>query len=212
MRFEPLDRRESIQPILETNERSTAGKEHLQVDVASVKAQLQASGGRLSALSEAFSAPGPEGGSQSAIVQERAEAVHTMNHLKELVAKEGGMLLYHGGLPDDASLDAIDLQRLGTQQNKRGQTYGGFYLTDETSRSWSEDYARSRTGNMHGFWIAPSSRMLEVTGANIDRLSQQQRDEYAKEYDIIKGKDLLGRAQFVLLNKGVVKGLGKERI
>lgn len=136
-----------------------------------------------------------------------------MDRLRELVAKEGGLLLYHGGLADDASLDAIDLQRPGTQQNNRGrQTYGGFYLTDESSRRWSEDYARSRTGNMHGFWIDPSSRVLDAPTKNIDRLSLAQREDYAKEYDVVKGRDTMGRAQYVLLNKGVVKGLGKERL
>ncbi len=212
MKFEPSAGNEAVSPTVETNQPPPLGTEDPRALEVSAKAQLQASAARLAALNGAFAA---SDAIDSHITTERKREVpaYPMDRLRELVAKEGGLLLYHGGLADDASLDAIDLQRPGTQQNNRGrQTYGGFYLTDESSRRWSEDYARSRTGNMHGFWIDPSSRVLDAPTKNIDRLSQVQREDYAKEYDVVKGRDTMGRAQYVLLNKGVVKGLGKERL
>lgn len=140
------------------------------------------------------------------------QPVITMDELRKKAQEEGGMILYHGGLPDDTTIEKIDLDRFGSQQNKKGRTYGGFYLTDESSKGWTEKYAQERNGNIHGFLVADSSRTMEIQGRDIDRLSQEQREELAKEYDLIKGKDLLGRTQYVLLNKGVVNGLGVEKV
>lgn len=138
--------------------------------------------------------------------------VVSMEDLRKKAQKEGGVILYHGGLPDDTTIEEIDLDRLGSQQNKEGRTYGGFYLTDESSKNWTEKYANERNGNIHGFLIPDSNRVLEIQDSDIDRLSKEQRTELAKNYDLIKGKDLLGRAQYVLLNKDIVSGLGIEKV
>ncbi len=149
---------------------------------------------------------------------EQSEAVRlddpipNMDDLRKIAEEEGGVILYHGGLPDDITIEKIDLDRLGSQQNKKGRTYGGFYLTNESSRSWTETYAEGRNGNIHSFLIADSSRIIEIQDGNIDRLSQKQRKELAEKYDLVKGNDVLGRVQYVLLNKEVVKGLGLGKI
>jgi len=136
----------------------------------------------------------------------------TIDDLRKKAELEGGMLLFHGGLPDDTQIDAIDLDRPGTQQNKKGRSYGGFYLTDDSSKNWTDQYARERNGNVHGFLLDPATRVLEITDRNIDRLSAEQRTDFAAAYDILKGKDLLGRAQYVLLNKDIIKELGIEKL
>lgn len=201
---------ERLKPATEGAVQPTVDKKG--VEPASIKAQLRASEARVAGLRDAFSEAEQRNDACPDGPKEQFATVQAMDQLKELVSKEGGLLLYHGGLPEETTLETIDLSRSGTQQNKPGRTYGGFYLTDESSKRWSDDYARARNGNVHGFWIDPSSRIVEVNGTNIDRLSQQQRDAYAEKYDLIKGKDLMGRAQFVLLNKDVVKGVGKERL
>ncbi len=137
--------------------------------------------------------------------------VHTILSLKNSAEHEGGIVLYHGGLPGNIILDQIDCNRLGTKQNKKGRTYGGFYLTDESSRSWSEDYAKQKTGKMHGFLIASSARILE-TDRVIDRLSQEERNGYALQWDLVKGIDICERTQYVLLNKSVVRDIGVDNI
>lgn len=137
---------------------------------------------------------------------------HLWKIYKKSLQEEGGMILYHGWLPDDTTIETIDLNRFGTQQNKKGRTYGGFYLSDESSKDWAEKYASERSGNIHGFLITDSSRMVKIQDWDIDRLSQERREELAKQYDIIQGKDILGRNQYVLLNKNVVKGFGVEKI
>ena len=136
----------------------------------------------------------------------------SIDDLRTKAELEGGMLLFHGGLPDDTQIGAIDLDRPGTQQNKKGRSYGGFYLTDDSSKNWTDQYARERNGNVHGFLLDPATRVLEITDRNIDRLSDEQRNIFAGTHDVVKGKDLLGRAQYVLLNKNVIKELGIEKI
>jgi hypothetical protein len=125
---------------------------------------------------------------------------------------DGDTVLYHGGLPDGTTLDDIDLNRNGSQQNKRGRSFGGFYLTDESSKSWSDDYAMKRNGVMHGFVVDKNARIDDRGSQQIDRLSAEDRAEAAKTADVIKGKDLLGRTQYVLLNKDVIKGVGETNM
>lgn len=129
---------------------------------------------------------------------------------KRALAGEG-YVLYHGGLPPEATIDDIDLNRFGKQQNKPGRTYGGFYLTDGDSRKWSDQYARERNGNVHGFLIDIKARLLERDGV-IDRLSAEERERLAKDYDLIRGLDALQRTQYVLLNKDIVLGTATETI
>lgn len=128
-----------------------------------------------------------------------------------LLEDVSGLSLFHGGLPADATLESIDLNRPGTQQNKAGRSYGGFYLADKSSLGWAQDYARKRGGILHRFDIAASARILR-TDAVIDRLSKQQRDAYAQEYDLITGPDVLGRRQWVLLNRDVVTRMERVNV
>jgi hypothetical protein len=141
-----------------------------------------------------------------------AEANVPLAELEQQAKAEGDLVLYHGGLPEGTTLDGIDLNRSGTQQNKRGATYGGFYLTDESSKKWSEDYAEKRNGVMHGFAIDKNARIDDRGTQQIDRISAEARAIAAEKSDIIKGKDLLGRTQYVILNKDVVKGVGETNI
>jgi hypothetical protein len=141
-----------------------------------------------------------------------AEANVPLAELEQQAKAEGDLVLYHGGLPEGTTLDGIDLNRSGTQQNKRGATYGGFYLTDESSKKWSEDYAEKRNGVMHGFAIDKNARIDDRGTQQIDRISAEARAIAAEKADIIKGKDLLGRTQYVILNKDVVKGVGETNL
>lgn len=115
-----------------------------------------------------------------------------------------GIKLYHGGLPENATLDSVDLAREGSQQNKRNRSYGGFYLTDETSRDWSESYAKERNSALHELTLKPDARILNEGDKVIDRINKQQREKLSENYDVIQGKDTLGRTQYILLNKDAV--------
>lgn len=135
----------------------------------------------------------------------------TLKELRAKSQKDGGIILYHGGLPKETTLGDIDLN-FRAKQNRRGKTYGGFYLTHKglfTESAIYRSYVQQRGGTMHGFLIKKSARIGELDDV-IDRLSQEQRNEYAKYFDILKGADVLGRPQYALLNKDVIEDFGYE--
>lgn len=136
----------------------------------------------------------------------------SLDDLEAQAKANGDTVLYHGGLPEGTTLDDIDLNRNGSQQNKRDRSFGGFYLTDKSSKSWSDKYAMERNGVMHGFAIDKNAQIDDRGKAQIDRLSAEDRAEAAKNFDVIMGKDLLGRTQYVILNKDVVKGVGETNL
>jgi len=135
-----------------------------------------------------------------------------MIDIQRRAAAGEGFVAYHGGLDTNLKIDEIDLDREGIQQNKSGRTYGGFYLTDQTSREWTNQYAKQRNGNVHAFLISSEARILIIEDKNIDRLSHDQRVDFSKMYDIIKGHDMMGRTQYVLLSKEVITGVASENV
>lgn len=154
-------------------------------------------------------APIPQAPEQPATPQ----AVQDLASVEEQAKRDGDLVLFHGGLPEGTGLDGIDLNRNGAQQNKRGRSFGGFYLADDSERSkaWAEDYAKKRNGNLTGFAISKDARIHETDDV-IDRLSAEDRAKLAEKYDLVKGRDSLGRTQYVLLNKDVVRGIGEHNL
>jgi hypothetical protein len=120
--------------------------------------------------------------------------------------------LYHGGLPTGTTIDDIDLDRQGSQQNKRGRDYGGFYANDEQNRAQAENYAAQRGGVLHQFDLKPDARIGDLGEKNIERLTKAQRDEYAKQFDVIKGKNTFGKTEHVLLNKDSVASVIEHNV
>lgn len=151
-------------------------------------------------------------GEDSKSEQRKELASPSLDRLKAQAMEDGGLVLYHGGLPETASLEDIDLNRMGSQQNKRNRSYGGFYMSDESSLDWATGYAQERNGILHGFLIAPHARIGEITGRDIDRLSIEERAMLGRDYDLVRGKDLLGRSQYVLLNKDAVTDMGHDKL
>ncbi len=114
---------------------------------------------------------------------------------------------YHGGMLTGSTLDNVDMDHLGGQQNKKGRSYGGFYLTNETSRYWSEQYARLFEDNgLFRLRLRDGAKIFRVVGkADIDRLNKETRDALREAgYAMIVGKDVLNRFQAVLLDKSAV--------
>lgn len=156
----------------------------------------------------------PEGAEPPPVEDRAATSADTERTVAKLSGAErkteSGETFYHGGLPKGATLDNVDLDRSGTQQNKNGRSYGGFYLTDASSKAWSEKYASRRSGVLHALRFKPGSSVF-TTRANIDRLSADQRAALkAAGYAAIEGKDTLGRNQVVLLDKTAVESFAEE--
>lgn len=125
-----------------------------------------------------------------------------------LIKKEIGKLttktFYHGGLDDATSLKNLDLFKTAVKQNKKGRDYSGFYMYDESQKLGAQKYANSTTGNLHEIKISRFSKTKTLP--NIERLSKTDLQKYTDEgYDMIKGTDVRGRTEYVLLNKNKVK-------
>ncbi len=159
----------------------------------------------------------PTGQPTSPEQAEKKLIVMKLSELQALAKEQGKQIYYHGGLPIGADMDTIDLNRLGTQQNKKNRTWGGFYLADESPKSleWATKYAKEeeRSGMLHGFIIDDDSRILDLSDReSTDRLSKEERDEYAKQYDFIRGKSVQGYNQYSLLNKKIITAMGGENL
>lgn len=157
------------------------------------------------------------GGDRKVAADPGRGAAHAADEYRPTPLKNNGdMELFHGGLPAGTTIEGVDVNRSGDQQRKRRRSFGGFYLTDESSRDWSDQYAKARGGTMHGFKISKNARIGEISdmggSSNIDRISEEQRAHMAKSFDVIKGKDLLGRTQYLLLNRDVVEEVTETNV
>lgn len=118
---------------------------------------------------------------------------------------------YHGGLSEDFTIEDLDVSRLAEKQQKKGRNYAGFYLYDETQKAGAETYSQQTGKGLHRFDINEDAKILEL--GNIERVTQEQLNEYRKRgYDLVKGTDVRGRVEYILLNKEVVKNVVSEKI
>ena len=112
-------------------------------------------------------------------------------------------VLYHGGLPHGTSLSDIDLFRVATKQKGcHGGDYAGFYLTD--SMDVAERYnGFSDGGGVFEVKVKSNARVLDYE-SDVTRIKKDALKEYANDYDLIRGKNVLGKVEYVLLNKNAV--------
>lgn len=118
--------------------------------------------------------------------------------------------LWHGGLEFDFNIDQLDVTRLAQKQQKKGRTYAGFYLYDETSKKGAESYSSQTGKGLHRFEVDKNSKILELN--SIERVTRKQLREYKEQgYDLLKSKDVRGRVEYILLNKDIVKDVINEK-
>ena len=140
------------------------------------------------------------------IQEERVAEIPTPETKKADKSKEETISFYHGGLSSDFNIETLDLYRRSEKQNKKNRNYVGFYLYDETQRSGAETYSQQTGRSLHRFDISANARILDLE--NIERVTESQLNEYrSKGYDLIRGVDVRGRTEYVLLNKDIVKGV-----
>ncbi|MBO5530316.1 MAG: hypothetical protein J5970_02865 [Bacilli bacterium] len=127
-------------------------------------------------------------------------------------------VFYHGGVPADFNINNIDIYRLATKQGKQDRNYAGFYMFDENRRDGAFHYAEQtnsventtdrgvvRIEMDSNLNIKTLDRMFEI-----DRISQEQLQEYRnQEYDLVSGRSFDGQ-QYVLLNKDKIKNISFE--
>lgn len=109
--------------------------------------------------------------------------------------------LYHKGELNTA--DQIDPFRIASKQNKKGRSYGGFYVG-------SLDHAKTYPGSMLlKIEIDPNAKVLEMKNlGSTDRLDISVLKSYANEgIDMIWGKDIRGLEQGLILNTKVITAI-----
>lgn len=112
---------------------------------------------------------------------------------------------YHGGLSENFDFSNLDVLRPAMRQQKRGRNYAGFYMYDQANKTNAFKYG---DGYAHGINLKSDAKVAEYPDIT-DRLSQETLQEYIdKGYDVLKGKDVRGRTEYILLNKNAIQETG----
>ncbi|MDR2191976.1 MAG: hypothetical protein LBO62_03770, partial [Endomicrobium sp.] len=122
---------------------------------------------------------------------------------------------YHGGLDESFNLESLDVFRKAQKQQKRGRNYAGFYLFDADGGRQSAQRYALQAGEGKGigvFEINADAKILELTeNGAIERITKEKLEELSKQYDMIKGANILGKTEYVLLNKKVIQNYSYEK-
>jgi len=116
---------------------------------------------------------------------------------------ENNLTFYHGGLPIDFTISDIDPFRKAGRQSKKGKDYAGFYMSpDLKPNSFALGYHKNKPGSgLHKIILDKDSKAYEHDG-EMERISTLElKSLLNKGYDYIKGKNLFGKPEFILLNK-----------
>ena len=121
--------------------------------------------------------------------------------INELFPVESNYNFWHGGLDSDFNFKGLDVFRLGSKQAKRGRNYAGFYMYDSSNQPAAFRYGG---GEAHGIRIPDNAKIFNAD-FNTERISADKLREYQKQgYDLIKGKNVFGYPEYILLNKDII--------
>lgn len=129
------------------------------------------------------------------------------------------LVFYHGGVESDFSLEKLDVMRLAEKQQKKGGSYAGFYMYSEVNKDGAIRYANQQNNltnttskGLVKIELSSDAKVYEVEPFQITRIRQEKLQELAdKGYDVIAGR-MLGKTEYVLLNKSKVLNLEFENI
>jgi hypothetical protein len=139
-------------------------------------------------------------------VDTEEEAV--MQRMREAEATDTGPKLYHGGRKG-LTIDDVEIVREpgATKQGRKGRVYGGFYATEKESEAIAYANMAGEGNTVYEVQLRPDA-VVETIEGDITRLSPQKIEEYrARDVDVVVGKDVRGRTEHVVINKGALTGL-----
>ena len=122
---------------------------------------------------------------------------------KQLPGSNNNVTFYHGGLDPNATLDDIDLFKLAARQQKKGRDYAGFYMSPDIEKgSFALGYhLNNPSSGLHKIELPSNSKAYEYSGS-MERIKKSELEKLKEQgYDYIKGKNIFGQPEFVLLNK-----------
>ena len=112
------------------------------------------------------------------------------------------MEFYHGGLDSDFDFNNLDVLKLAKKQAKKGKDYAGFYMYDPSLKMGAYKYGEGI--GAHKINIDKNAKVLDL--GNVERISRAEIQKYKDlGYDMLTGKDVRGRKEYMLLNKGAIK-------
>lgn len=112
-------------------------------------------------------------------------------------------VFYHGGLPSGSNKQTIEPFKESIKQNKPGRHYGGFYMTEDIG--YAKNYVRQNENALFRITIdVDEERSLNV-GSGIERINVDKLEELSHDYDLLYGKSITGKEEYVLLNPSIIK-------
>ena len=131
--------------------------------------------------------------------------------------KKPDLIFYHGGAEPTFTIEHLDVLRKSQKQQNQSNSYAGFYMYSEQDRDGAFHYAeqenqRSKTSSKGVMKIVMDGNVnvYQVPPFSITRITQEQLMQLQQQgYDLIAGK-MLGKTEYVLLNKGKIKGMSFE--
>lgn len=159
---------------------------------------------------------------ESELIEERNSTFNEQNtqeNVNTVVEQEQkpDLIFYHGGVDSTFTLDQLDVLRRAQKQQKRNSSYAGFYMYSEQDRDGSFHYAQQQnqqnntsSRGVMKIIMDGDVKVYQVPPFSITRLTQEQLIELQKQgYDLVAGK-MMGKTEYVLLNKDKIKEMSFE--
>jgi hypothetical protein len=109
------------------------------------------------------------------------------------------MLLYHGS-NNPLKPENISIVRKGSKQDKKGRLYGGFYCADNIEHAMGYGMPLRVT-------LYSGIKTFHKSG-DITRLSAEYINSLLNQgYQMVIGKDLFGRIEYVIIDKSAIKSI-----
>jgi hypothetical protein len=116
-------------------------------------------------------------------------------------------MLYHGSNNPALSIDDIAVIRNGAKQGKKGRSYGGFYCADNLTHAMQYANMSGNTPAIFNVMLCENIKTFHKSG-DVTRLSAEYINSLLiAGYQMIEGKDLFGRNEYVIIDKSAIKSI-----
>lgn len=147
------------------------------------------------------------------ITQEKVES----KGLFQTNSEKKDLIFYHGGAEPTFTLEQLDVLRKSQKQQNRNNSYVGFYMYSEQDRDGAFHYAEQEnqrnnttTKGVEKIVLDGNVNIFQMPPFSITRITQKQIAELQQlGYDLIAGK-MLGKTEYVLINKDKIKSMSFE--
>ena len=133
--------------------------------------------------------------------------------------KNNTLVFYHGGVDPDFDIEKLDVLRTATKQQKGNNNYAGFYMFGEENYEDAVKYAirensskNTITKGVVKITMPSYIKIYNAQSFSITRITKEQIIELQKQgYDVIAG-NMLGKTEYVLINKEKVMNMEFQKI